>query len=337
MAEAAYKMQAFVVLREGMRLFYDCPAMSGESFAADSFFKKYHGKTATIAGFPTTPVGPFDRRGRLPGVYLSPGSINVQFEGEEEIHEGMNLVHFILLDPTTTVPYDEYDRAQRVGDLHLLFYPGDTVHKGDDLLQGPRVVQEVKFAQNGEPLYVLAETTEATERRMAAKAAEREVERAKRASDPSRMPMMPFSGHDYPLTETCDGVSLVLVERGPAYFLYSDPSKLAFASPEEELSFWTEDGLSKTFYGSRQHVPHWEWSLEKAREIVEQGKGDLILASRRSSSLRGGGAPKYTVRTLHSCFDQHRSRVRELTLATAAPPPEREKSITELAGGLLGD
>lgn len=337
MAEAAYRMQAFVVLREGMRLFYDCPTMSGDSFAADNFFRKYQGKTATIASFPSAPVGPFDRKGRLPGVYLLPGGINVKFEEEEEVHECLNLAHFVLLDSTTTVPHDEYERAQRVSDLHLLFYPGDTVYKGDDLLQGLRVVQEVKFAQNGESLYVLAETSEATERRKAAKVAERQEEQAKRASDPARLPMMPFSGHDYPLTETCDGASLVLVERGPAYFLYTDPSKLTFASPEEELSFWAEDGLSKTFYGSRQHIPNWEWSLEKAREIVEQGKGDLILASGRSPSLRGDGAPKYTVRVLHSSFDQHRSRVRELTLATAVPPLEREKTIAELAGGLLGD
>lgn len=337
MAEAAYRMLAFVVLREGMRLFYDCPAMSGESYAADNFFRKYQGKTATIASFPTTPVGPFDRKGRLPGMYLSPGSINVQFEGEEEVHEGLNLVHFVLLDPTTTVSYDEYERAQRVSDLHLLFYPGDAVHKSDDLLRGPRVVQEVKFAQNGEPLYTLAETSEATEQRKAAKAAEREEERAKREANPDRLSMMLFSGHDYPLTETCDGASLVLIERGPTYFLYNDPSKLAFASTEEELSFWAEDGLSKTFYGKRPAIFNWKWSLEKAREIVEQGKGDLILASTRSASRYADDTPKYTVRTLHSCFDQHRSRVRELTLATAAPPPEREKTIAELAGGLLED
>ena len=337
MTDAAYRLQALVLLREGMRLFYDCPAMSGESFEADDFFRKYQGKTAIIASFPTTLVGPLDRKGRVPGLYLKNKSINVQFEGEEEVHYGLNLHHFVLLDPTTTVTDEEYDAAQRVGDLprSVEFYPGDRVRKSDDLLQTRRIVQEVKFNDKGELLYVLAETQEDTEQRSAGKAAERAAEREKNDADPHRFPMMVgFSLHDFKRTEICTGSNLILLERGPIYFLYNEPEKLSFTSAEEELSFWAHDGLSKTFYGPRRAIPKWEWSLETAREYVTQGMGELILVS-RMSALRGNDSkPWYTVRRLHACFHQYRERVRKLALAVMTPS-EQEKSLQELTQGLL--
>ncbi|MEK7510932.1 MAG: hypothetical protein AAB582_01710 [Patescibacteria group bacterium] len=336
MTDAAYRLQALVLLREGMRLFYDCP-LKGDSFEADNFFGKYKGKTAIIASFPMVFVGPLDSKGRLPGMYLKSKSINVQFEGEEQVHYGLNLHHFVLLDPTTTVTDAEYEAAQRAGDLPrpVEFYPSDTVRKGDDLLQVPRVVQEVQFNDKGGLLYVLAETQEAKDQRKAEKDARLAEEWEKLKANPDRLPRMLFSGHDFPQTETCKGSNLVLIERGPVYFLYNEPEKLSFASPEEELNFWAHDGLSRTFYDSRHGVPHWEWSLEMAREILGRGEGDLILSSRPSRSRSGEMTPRYTVRKLHPCFDQYRGRVREIALSVTEPPLEQERSMQELSRGLL--
>jgi hypothetical protein len=287
MVEAVYRIQTLVVLKEGMRLFYDCPSISGESFEADNFFRKYQGKTGVIAGFPTTLVGPFDEEGRLPGTYLTPYGIHVRFDGEEKVNQDLNLDFFVLLDPTITVTNEEFERAQRSGDLPnpILFYPGDKVREQDDLLQVPRVVQEVGFDEDGEVLYVLAKTSEA---------------------------------HCLPKTETT-AINLVLIERGQAYDLYNDPSKLSFGSAEEELRFWSQDGLSVTFYGSEDDVPEYERSLAEVRKCVEQGEGDLILASERISI---GERQVYTVRILHGAFAEHRERVRKLALETE-PPAER--------------
>ncbi|MDQ1300029.1 MAG: hypothetical protein QG636_697 [Patescibacteria group bacterium] len=337
MAEATYRMQALVVLREGMRLFYDCPSMSGESFESDNFFRKYKGKTGIIAGFPITLVGPFDSKGRLPGSYLTPGYMHVRFEGEEEFHQSLNLHHFVLLDPTTTVTDEEFDEAQRSGDLPhpILFYPGDTVYKQDDLLQVRRVVQEVKFGTAGIPLYVLSETSEATERRMADKAADHAEREARREASPDNLPLLSgFCSHDRPETETCEGTNLVLLERGHSYYLYHDPSKLSFASAEEELDFWSQDGLSKTFYGPRRLFRTWEWSLAQARALLEEGKGDLIVTSRMPRGRRDDSEQKYTVRILHAGFAEYRDRVRQLALSIA-PPLEKEKTFAELGRGLL--
>ena len=330
-------MQAFVHLREGMRLFYDCPSMSGESFEADNFFKKYQGKTAVIASFPTAPVGPLDRRGRVPGVYLKSKSVNVQFEGEDQIHYGLSLHHFVLLDTTTTVSDAEYSALQRVGDLPhpVLFYPGDTVRKSNDLLQVPRKVQEVKFNDAGIPLYVLAETAESIEKRRADKAAEAIRRREEGTSDPARLLTMLVSSYDFPRTEICEETNLVLLERGAVYALYNESERPSFDSTGEELAFWAQDGISNTYYGSRHGRPYWEWPLETARTLVKEGKGDLILGSRASFLRDEGLALQCTVRVLHPCFSQHRDWVRELTLSTTLPPLEQEKSIAELGRGLL--
>jgi hypothetical protein len=339
MTIASYRIQALVKLSVGMRLLYDCPLMSGDSFEADNFFRKYRGQTAVIESFPSKPIGLLDRRGRVPGLYLRDKGINVQFEGEEQVHTGLNLIHFVLLDPTTTLTDEEYEQTQRVGDLPnpLLFYTGDEVYKKGDLLQEPRTVGEVRFSDNGETIYVLTETTESKERREAERAARIEKRKAEAADDMSRISASMLSiMPSFPANEPCRGDELELISRGNIYHLYNSPEQLAFASPQSELSFWGMDGISQRVYG-KEYAPTSERPLKTARAMVKDGKGDLFLAvSRATSRMFGRDEQLYSVRRLHDCFAGHREHVRELSLKIK-PPEEEEMSMDKIGASFFDD
>lgn len=294
MSGALLKINAFVQVTEGMCVYYDCPEMGGESYQGDEFFKKNRGKTGRVKGFSEEFVGPLDFKGRLPGVYIKPGYIHVQFDGEEEVHQSLNLQHFILLDAgQTVVPVTVDLEHQKVRDLPdpIEFWPGDQVRKTDDLLYTVRFIERVYVKGDGTVSYVLAKIAE-------------EVQQWQ--------------------DETVD---LTLVARGNVYHLYHDPAQLTFTSPKDEVSFWAREGVSTTVYGSNsnhhRHTSRWEWSLEEARKMVENGAGDLVIASKQYEHViiidRDGD---FEVRKLHSCFAHHRERVRALSLGLAEPPVE---------------
>ena len=151
------QMSANLVIDVGMRVYYDCPGMSGDSFEADRFFRKYQGGEGTIVGFPSEFVLPLDVKGRLPGTYYTTGSINVQFDGEEKVHEGLNIKHFVLMSPANTTKLNVPLTHQRADDLPnpIRFYPDDVVCINDDPEKNERVIMQVRITDDGTLQYCL--------------------------------------------------------------------------------------------------------------------------------------------------------------------------------------
>lgn len=336
MTDAVLKMNAFVRVAEGMRVYYDCP-MCSEDFQSARFFEQYRGKTGLVKGFPEKFIGPLDSHGRMPGVYIKPGYIHVQFEGEEKIHYSLNLNHFVLLDAGQTVVPAVALEHQKVRELPepIEFWPGDSVREADDLLQGVRAVEDVRIEDDGAVVYVLAETAEARQQR--ADEVSRLREEAKKNTNPTAelwfgLDLMA----DVPHNKNCTAGDLALVARGNVHHLYRDPSRLAFASPEKEITFWGKDGVSRVIYVDSNGMPRHEWPLDDARRLVENGEGDLVIASKQYKHVaivgRDGG---FRVRKLHACFAEHRERVRTLSLSLAEPPVEEKVPFGKSAMTLL--
>lgn len=150
------QIQTFAVVREGMRVNFASPRLSTDDHDADVFFRRYHDQDATIVGFPTEAVGILDNNGRLPGMYLT-GGINIRFDGEETVHTNLNIRFFILLESTETTTTENFNTTRRVCDLPnpILFYPGDTVCKKEDLLREHHLVQRVYINGDNEVGYQL--------------------------------------------------------------------------------------------------------------------------------------------------------------------------------------
>ncbi len=304
-------MQAALEIEVCTRLYYDCPAMSPESLEANRFFKKYGGKEAAVVGFDTEYVGPLDPMGRLPGSYYT-GGLKVQFDGESEIHEGLNPRHFVVLGPAKVVrgKNDSY-----AGELPqpILFYPDDVVVETSDLLATPRLVSKVSIGKDGSPLYHLAETADELRVR----------EAAHKESKPSFFGVR-FSDSGGKWVE---GESLVLLERGNVRALYADPTQLQFASDQAEVNFWAGEGLSFVVGGDDPDDYSFliGMSLAAAVELVVAEKGDLIVRRNRPREVL------YQVRRLHERFDSFREHVRKIS-AEAEEAPVVDK---DLFGGVL--
>ena len=316
MTQAILQMKTFVEVREGMRFYYDCPGM-GDDFRSNAFFEKYKGREGVIVGFPTERVGILDSKGRIPGIYVSPTGVNVKFDGEEEVHNGLNLGHFVLVEPASTVVPEKSLNDQRLGDLEyeILFYPGDVVHKTDDLLRNPRMVDKVILMNDGTINYRLAETPEDE----SARKAEDEEERAKaREKDGFEGVFAAMSVRSFARTEQVKGEEIVMVERGNLHHLYTDPSQMTFADAVEEIRFWSQDGLSATVYAKNRRMPRWEFTLDLAQAIVEKGEADLIIEREQFKNVTvTPDHGKFRVRKLHERFAAHRERVRELASSLA--------------------
>ncbi len=318
-------MTACVELRVGATIEYDCPFGSSEDYKSDRFFKKYRGKRATITGFPMEYVGPLDREGRMPGTYYRAGGVYAQFEGEEEIH-ALKVIHCLLVSQTTTLAHTDHLQSQRAGDLPypVLFYPGDVVAKNDDLLGAERVVESVEMQGGGTALYVLAESEDA--RRAREKEAE---ERKKRATAEGRW----HAGVtcSIPRTERCGAEALRLLREGNVRRLY-EGRQLHFDSPEDELRFWAQEGLSRPVYPGDGF---WFFNdLSTVQNMLENGAGDLALREERNTVEVFDKHPerRYIVRRIHDCFDARRGRVRTVALEFQ-DPPDAEAEVDEAGAG----
>lgn len=331
MTKMILKMNACLQVEVGMKVYYDCPHTSGESFQADNFFRKYKGSTGTVVGFSTEYVEPLDIKGRLPGVYYRSSGISVQFDGEDQVHEGLNIGHFVLMSPAKTVSPDTPLTHQRAGDLPhpILFYPGDVVNKADDLLCIERLVERVSITKEGIPVYTLAETEEDRN----AREAEDEAQR-KEARD--RGSILASMRSSLERTEKCYGKELKMLKPGNVHWLYNDPSKMRFTSPKDEVYFWARDGLSSTAYQKGGLHPVWEYSHEKARELLEAGEGDLIVRCKTYKNVKVSERDgDHKLRRLLDCFAEHRDCVRSLALNLETPPGEVERSTGDVAMSLL--
>lgn len=313
-------LRAAVRLEPGCRLYYDCP-LGGDDFRSQQFFEKYHGKYATFVGYSEKHIGVLDSQGRMPGRYINPDGIRVRFEGEEEEH-GLNIRHFILADGEKATLAEGYSEDQRVGDLPhpILYYPGDMVRfklykEGRE--NAPRLVRQVfvsdgLFATDGIPRYEVMETEhEARERNR-----KFDEENAKRPDGRKLVKSLLNDRHGWNTSHE----EIELVSRGNVWALYNDPSKLTFASDEEESEFWAKDGIGKrasskkaearSRYALASEIAD-DHSLEAVYKLFTSGEADVI---NRSEIARIREIPdRYVARKLHECFAEHRERVHALT------------------------
>ena len=140
-----------------------------------------------------------------------------------------------------------------------------------------------------------------------------------------------FSGmFSFGKTENCSADQIKLITPGNLRWLYIDQAKMRFATPEEEVHFWAQEGLSKTVYVSKGRYPQLEYPLETARMMVAAGQGDIIVRSKEYKNVTiTGRQGDYKVRLLHECFKQYRERVRQLSESLAVPIGEVERTAED--------
>jgi hypothetical protein len=326
------KIRALVSVNVGTRVLYDFP-YPPDDFRGRAFFEKYNGKAAVICGFAKEYVGPLDSCGRMPGTYGDFEVVDVRFEGERKVHT-MSVNHLLVLDACKTVAVEDFSRHAKISDLprKIRFYTGDQVRKKDDPKKETRLVQRVNVADDAKITYMLGESAAEKQRR------ERKREEAR--NDRTKIPSVMLGIRQ---AERSDGKGLLLVSRGNVYNLYSAPEKLRFASDEEELLFWAQEGVSRQVsqgHGSMLTGSplRGEFSLAEALEICERGEGDFVIASQRFPNLVVTGRKgDHQVRELHDCFGKYRKRVRALAKRVKTPPEEKnELSMPELARKVVG-
>ncbi len=314
-------VRAVVSLRPGCKLYYD-PPLRGDSFESDRFFDSHRGEYATFVEYSEDLVGVLDYRGRMPGRYINLEGLKVQFDGEKEVRS-LNILHFVVVDAVhATVSYNAGD-DQRLGDLPhpILFYPGDLVRfkpykEGREDV--PRLVRSLFigkgiFAKDDMPRYEVMEVATETEERNR----KFDEENAKRPKEKRLVKNILDGSHGW----NTPGEELELVSRGNVWALYNDPSKLRFASDQEESNFWARDGISKVVASEPESsaqraalIPVYAYELDAAYNLFAARVGD-VLQSTRSKHLPAvaGEVAQYRVHILHECFAEHRERVRALT------------------------
>lgn len=311
------RMQAFVQVKPGMKVVFDCP-FGGDDWESDEFFHVYRGRVATIIGFGEDYVGPLDQQGRSPGTYAKKNSINVCFLGEKKVHYNLNRGLFVLLDPTVSVELaDEKSLFGRMGDLPhpILFYPGDTVCvKGDDEV---RSIASIEFDEHGDISYVLTERQVDREKREAQNHAQREAHNKEakvwldKLLPPREIP---------PTKKTCTASQLSLVQKGNVRRLYSGKHDFVFSSPQEEIAFWMQKGVSETVYGGYRGMVY-EWPEKEALKKFKKGECDImeLRPSSGSTVIFDPDTPsstipyKFVLRKLLPFFKKYRRRVRALS------------------------
>ena len=266
-------IRAALALSPGCTLIYD-PPPGGESNAASEFFSANRNKAACFVGYAEQRIGLLDPRGLLPGLYVDPRNILVQFDGEDIPHpQPLNIAHFIVCDTSCATLANSVLGGQRLGDLGfpILFYPGDMVVRAANATELPNremLVQEVYvnqlFGGTNPPRYALQD------------------------------------GDD---TRFANNADLQLVRSGNVRKLY-EYGTLSFTSDEAELAFWRQDGVSGRYQTG--------FSLDQAVAAFASGRVHLI--ERVESPGLHEKEVTYTVRRLHPCFgDMHRGRIRDLT------------------------
>jgi hypothetical protein len=307
------RMQADLKLQVGTRLLYNCPAMSPEDHKSDAFFKKYRGREATVAGFVTEEVLPFNRIGRKPGLYYNNRQLRIQFDGDTEVHDKLNLNHFVVVGPADLVPGRADDFVSDLPE-DPTFYPLDIVMKSDDLLAVPQMVASLQHNQRGLLQFELSDTEEVKQARLQKDRSDRDQAREEGRWVPA---LSLRSG------EIADASELRLISRGNGYHLYHDHTKMSFASTEEELSFWVLDGISKVVHMNER----WWFPLKRAQEIIASGAGDIIIESVHATR----DDDTCEVLRLHDLFGQHRGRIRALAdgvvVSVAKPMRDPFKSL----------
>lgn len=310
-------IRAAVALQAGCRLYYDCPLQGGD-YKSQLFFDKHRGQYATFVRHGEELVDVLDFKGRVPGRYLDPKGIFVQFAGEDPIE--INVLHFVVADASKASLVDSAAFNERLGDLPhpVLFYPDDIVRfkrkPADRLTDDVRRVQQVflgkPFTMNNIPRYEVMETEAEAEERIRKFHEENEKRR-----EEDRL----WSSPDGVQGWNTAGEDIELVSRSNVWALYNDSTKLAFSSQEDEAAFWGRDGIcgyvgnevKKRVLSIPQQVLNRTHglSLENAYQLVVAGEADVIQPTFSNPSE----GSRYSAKRVYDCFAQHRDHVRALT------------------------
>ncbi|MFZ2555583.1 MAG: hypothetical protein WAZ27_04665 [Minisyncoccia bacterium] len=275
MHELRVTIKAEVVIVPGeTRVRFISPGRGGD-YESQQFFDKYDGAFGTLVGYCTEYIGILDWQGRKPGTYIrryGPGDkftpVQILFDGESE-SQIVKFSHLAVISGFR-IPIDEkLDPNQwYMGELpeSIVFYPGDIVCLGEDLLQTPREVQSFSLREDGVVLYALNHTEDE----------EKNIHAAEHAEDQQRPRMIRMASRlNFPALRkrTQD---LTLLKRGNIFGLYhGNPEDVSFESLEEEIRFWSSldvayvDGPEDRF-GLRSN------RLSAALDLLRSGKADTI-------------------------------------------------------------
>ena len=284
-------------------------SVSSESLPYLELMEKYHGQRAEFVDYDSYLVGVLDYRGLMPGTYRNRGLMLLKFDdGGQHLISAKDVVVLPGLYVRHQHLADEEQELERVGDLPhpILFYPGDKVWVKGQADFFPDDQHEVRsvfvgnemFAPGGIPRYEVMETDGEQTARV------REEDRKNIRKPPGQRVMR----HYYVdrMGRNMAGDDLELAERGNVWALYNDPSKLVFESSEDELRFWTQDGISRRTFGDERQ------GLELVYNLFAKGHFDLVKPSDFYNTPRGSPV-WYEGFTLREYFAEHRERVRALT------------------------
>jgi hypothetical protein len=299
------QIQAWLELKPGDRLLYDCPLMSQEDHESDLFFRKYRYKIARFCGYLEECIGLNDRFGREPGRYVNPAAIRVVFEGETKEY-ALSFHHLVLLGPEDSGAEPERElKSQRLGPLpeEIAFLPLDVVCFANDLLQTERRVKEVSVeSKTGAVTYKLRSTAE--ERR----AHEDEIARLRKERPGSYSPLT----HLPPVNEMekYPRADLVFMRLGPLSLLGAgkpaEEIETALGDVYEPLDFW-RIYLPKRRLGDKQRPT----SVQDAIVLVEDGQA--VFIDDHDGCLVSGGKP--VIDLYQSDDSRYADHVRKLSLA----------------------
>jgi hypothetical protein len=168
--------------------------------------------------------------------------------------------------PAAHIP-NGFSQVDRLGDLpdQIVFWPGDEIRDVGTRYPESYMVEKVHLSLGEKPLY---------------EAVAIEVSLRLRTRVPEQ---------------------LRVVSRGNTYRLYHN-EHLSFASDEEELAFWSQEGISVCGlgYGNSGHT------LWACADSFRKGHADVIVQAKPSREW-------YRAYKLHDIFAQHRNYVRAFT------------------------
>lgn len=299
------QINSTVELAVGMRIRFDGPMISSECPVDNFLFRTYRGRLATIVGFYTQRVGILDTSGRLPGLYYNPHDIQVTFDDDDNEVQCISLSDCTLVSETSTCSRNERLSHQRSGDLEhaYAFYPNDVVQLKDDISGENRIVREALLDNAGVPYYLISETAQAREERLAKDEREREERLAKNKQEKGRPTahwnfILHRPSHEQ--REHCKADELALVAPGNTRWLYTDPDKMRFKSGRDEVTFWTHPGLSRS-------VSTRQFSFLEGKQLLKDGACDILVMEGRNLFFA-----EHSGRKIHECYAPHRDRVRSL-------------------------
>jgi len=298
------KLRASIALTPGMRVRYDCPSMSQESWEADRFFKKYKDRHATVLGHSSLYVGFADALKREPGKYINPERARILFDGEGEKEMDVMLHHFFLISGGEAREANA-DDSMRIGNLPEAehFADLDIVREKGDMLGIERRIVGISIDEStGIATYAVGLTAQ-------------ELSQS-RKEDSDVNPVGSIFRRAFSLDAVYKRMpydELFPVRKGALSLLREGGAsaaaiEAALEDASHALSFWTT-------YGGGEYLPKHgrPETLEDAIERV--GRNEAVLIDDHGGVFHEKGRKLIDLRKLNEFAAPHEAHVRELSLS----------------------